>query len=48
MDSIKKLYLEAAALRGDSTWSMARADEFIENSAAEVARRKRLAAAGEK
>ena len=44
MDQLKKLYLEAAALRGDDTWSMARADEMIENSAAEVARRKRLAA----
>ena len=48
MDSLKKLYLEAAALRGDTTWSMARADEMIENSAAEVARRKRLAASGER
>ena len=45
MDQIKKLYVEAAALRGDHTWSVARADEMIENSAAEVARRKRLAAA---
>ncbi|MBD3782002.1 MAG: aromatic ring-hydroxylating dioxygenase subunit alpha [Micrococcales bacterium] len=48
MDSLKKLYLEAAALRGDTTWSMARADDMIENSAAEVARRKRLAASGER
>lgn len=44
MDQLKKMYVEAAALRGDDTWSVARADELIENSAAEVARRKRLAA----
>ena len=48
MDTIKKLYLEAAALRGDKTWTVARADELIENSAAEVARRKRLAARDER
>ena len=48
MDTIKKLYLEAAALRGDTSWSVARADELIENSAAEVARRKRLAAQAER
>jgi 5,5'-dehydrodivanillate O-demethylase len=43
MDTLKKLYVEAATLRGDDTWTVARADEMIENSAAEVARRKRLA-----
>ncbi|MGL5912149.1 MAG: Rieske 2Fe-2S domain-containing protein, partial [Phycicoccus sp.] len=48
MDQIKKLYVEAAALRGDHTWSVARADELIENSAAEVARRRRLAASGDR
>jgi 5,5'-dehydrodivanillate O-demethylase len=48
MDTIKKLYLEAAALRGDTSWTVARADELIENSAAEVARRKRLAARDER
>ena len=46
MDQLKKMYVEAAALRGDDTWSIARADEMIENSAAEVARRKRQEAAG--
>src|SRR5690606_10489549 len=46
MDQLKKLYVEAATLRGDDTWTVARADELIENSAAEVARRKRLAAQG--
>ncbi len=43
MDQLKKLYVEAATLRGDDSWSMARADELIEGAAAEVARRKRLA-----
>ena len=43
-DQLKKLYVEAANLRGDDTWTVARADELIESSAAEVARRKRLAA----
>jgi 5,5'-dehydrodivanillate O-demethylase len=43
MDTLKKLYVEAATLRGDSAWTVERADEMIEQSASEVARRKRLA-----
>jgi hypothetical protein len=47
VDQIKKLYLEAAAIRGDSHWTVEKADELIHNSASEVARRKRLGLEGQ-